>query len=275
MKPGWTLDDVDWGAFDASKVDPHVLSVIKASAMIELNAPDYVTYLKNVFHDDDLMKEAADQWGKEEQQHGRALGRWVALADPGFDFDDAFRRFTQGYSLPLDTDESVRGSRAAELVARCIVESGTTSFYSAVKDSTNEPVLKQVAGFIAGDEMRHYKLFWDHFNRIDGPSQASFRERLTVAIGRIREADDDDEMGYAYFCANTAPGAAEFDQKLYGGSYEYYAKGLYRPAHINRLVSMTAKAVGVSPQSFIIRMVSRLTYFLFQRRLRSLAWVAD
>ncbi len=275
MKPGWTLDDVDWGAFDPSKVDPDLLRVIKASAMIELNAPDYVTYLKNVFHDDELMKEAADRWGAEEQQHGRALGRWVALADPEFDFEDAFQRFTEGYSLPLDTDESVRGSRAAELVARCIVESGTTSFYSAVKDASDEPVLKQVAGFIAGDEMRHYKLFWDHFNRIEGDKSASFRERLTVAIGRIREADDDDEMGYAYYCANTAPGAAEFDQEFYGGSYEFYAKGLYRQPHINRLVSMTAKAVGMNPQSFLIRIVSRLTYFLFQRRVRSLAWVAN
>lgn len=275
MKPGWTLDDVDWGAFDPEKVDRDLLRVIKASAMIELNAPDYVTYLQNVFHDDAAMKQAAITWGAEEQQHGRALAKWVSLADPSFDFDAAFKRFREGYKLPLDTEESVRGSRAAELVARCIVESGTTSFYSAVKDGTTEPVLKQVAGFIAGDEMRHYKLFYDHFNRIDGANQSTFRQRVTVALGRIQEADDDDEMGYAYYCANTAPGVADFDQKYYGGSYEYYAKGLYRPAHINRLVSMTAKAIGLKPQSLLIRMVSRITYFLFRKRVRSLTWVTE
>ena len=48
----WTLDDLPWDQFDASKVDPEVLKIVKAAAMVEYNGRDYATYLCNVFHDD-------------------------------------------------------------------------------------------------------------------------------------------------------------------------------------------------------------------------------
>ena len=70
---GWTLDDVQWSNFDASKVQPWMLAAIKGSALVEYNAPDYVTYLKRVFKDAGAETHAAiEQWGREETQHGRA-----------------------------------------------------------------------------------------------------------------------------------------------------------------------------------------------------------
>ena len=96
----------------------------------------------------------------EEIQHGMALGRWAQLADPAWDFDAAFARFRAGYKLPLEATGSVRGSQAGEMMARCIVETGTSSYYSALKDATDEPVLKQICAKIAADEFRHYKLFY-------------------------------------------------------------------------------------------------------------------
>jgi hypothetical protein len=270
MKAGWTLEDVEWKAFDPSKVEPDVLRAIKASAMVEFNAKDYVKYLCNVFHDDPAFQDVARKWGAEETQHGEVLGRWVKLADPDFDFEDAFRRFEDGYSLPLDQAESVRGSRAGELISRCIVESGTTSFYSAVRDSTEEPCLKQIAGLIAGDELRHYKLFYDHYHRISSLGEPWIGDRLRIALGRIREADSDDELGFAYYCANEDPSKVPYDQRRHGGAYELCAKRLYGPQHINRLVSMTAKAVGLRPQGRLVQGVSRMTCWLFRRRLRQL-----
>ena len=47
------------------------------------------------------------------------------------------------------------------MIARCVVESGTSSYYSAIRDATEEPVLQEIAGRIAADEYRHYKLFYD------------------------------------------------------------------------------------------------------------------
>ena len=34
MQAGWTLDDIDWSRFDAAKVTPDVLKVIKTAAMV-------------------------------------------------------------------------------------------------------------------------------------------------------------------------------------------------------------------------------------------------
>ena len=87
------------------------------------------------------------------------------LADPGWDFEAAFARYRAGYKLPLDADTSVRGSRTGELIARCMVETGTSSYYTALAEASDEPVLQQVCRLIAADEYRHFKLFYDHMKR--------------------------------------------------------------------------------------------------------------
>jgi hypothetical protein len=88
-----------------------------------------------VFHDDDGFRAVAGDWSLEEVQHGAALARWAKLADPSFDFDIAFKRFVDGYKIPIDVNASVRGSRCGELVARCIVETGTSSYYTALAEA--------------------------------------------------------------------------------------------------------------------------------------------
>src|SRR6185437_13317619 len=113
---------------------------------------DYVTYLKRVFRNSgpETLSDI-ERWGAEESQHGRALGRWAQLADPSFDLETTFARFRKGYTPPHfegDDSHSVRGSRRGEMIARCVVESGTSSYYSAIRDATDEPVLKEVAGRI-------------------------------------------------------------------------------------------------------------------------------
>src|SRR3546814_3659487 len=75
----WTLDYVPWDAFDPARVEPDQLAIVKAAAMVEYNSADYVTYLRNVFHDDPAFVAAAEDWGMEERPHGQALGRWSAL----------------------------------------------------------------------------------------------------------------------------------------------------------------------------------------------------
>jgi len=60
-----------------------MIAAIKSAALVELNAPDYVTYLKRIFKGAGPETIAAmEQWGREESQHGRALGRWAEMADP-------------------------------------------------------------------------------------------------------------------------------------------------------------------------------------------------
>jgi len=274
---GWKLDDVSWDAFKPALVDSTLLAAIKAAALVEYNAPDYVTYLKRVFRNSDSdTLEWIDNWGAEERQHGRALGRWAETADPNFSLEEGFARFRKGYSpahfTDLDAEGSVRGSRRAEMVARCVVESGTSSYYSAIRDATDEPVLKEIAGRIAADEYRHYKLFYDTLHRQDEP-EMSFWRKLWVAVTRVRESDDD-ELAYAYYCANVPAdqeAAKPYNRATYSRLAARTGMTIYRRQHIQRLVQMVAKVVGANPHGVLANWGGALLWRVMQRKAASAA----
>lgn len=263
----WRLEDIDWSAFDASRVDPDVLKVVKAAALVEGNSDDYVAYLRNVFADDPEFVAAAEEWGREEVQHGRALAAWAERADPSFDYAAALERFRAGFRLPLDAKASVRGSRSGELIARCVVECGTSSFYSAIRDAADEPVLKTICHRIAGDEFRHYRLFQKHLRRYQKAEPLSLLARLRIALGRVSEASDD-ELSMAYWCGNGAQGEYRRDEAY--RAYEARAARLYRPGHVARLVAMIAKAIDLDPQGRLVAFAQRLAWRFLQFRLRRL-----
>lgn len=260
----WTLDDIAWDRFEADKVDPQILKVMKAASVVEHNGGDYATYLCNVFHDDPEFQEQARIWAAEEVQHGRALGRWAETADPGFDFDAAFDRFIAGFRPDVEAQESIRGSRSGELVARCIVEVGTSSYYAAMSEACKEPVLKEVCGRIAADELRHYRLFYKALKRyLDREGIGRFR-RILVALGRIRESEDD-ELAYAYHATNAGPDDS-YDRKRASDIVHGVAFRYYQPKHVDRVVAMTAKAAGLNPQGIWVPWVSALALRLIRRR---------
>ena len=161
----WTLDDIPWDQFDRSKLDPEMVKIAKAACMVEHHSADYGKYLCGVFHDDPGFCADALAWAEEEVQHGAALRRYAELADPSFDFDATFARFVAGHPIDTDASDSIRGSRCGEMVARCIVEVGTSAHYSALRDAAEEPVFKAICKRIAGDEFRHYKLFYTTMKR--------------------------------------------------------------------------------------------------------------
>lgn len=245
----WTPDDIPWGDFDAAKLSPDILKVIKAASMVERNAADYTTYLLNIFRENPNFKQIAVEWQAEEVQHGDVLGRYAELADPAFDFQQRFKRFTDGYRVPIDLDQSVRGSLTGELLSRCIVETGTSSFYSALRDATDEPVLKAICHRIAGDEFRHYKTFYDFMKDYVAREGVTIFRRALVAIGRIKETDDD-ELAFAYHAANDGLDAP-YDHARCNREYGARAYGFYQPQHTERAVGMVLKVVGIDPNGWI------------------------
>jgi hypothetical protein len=269
----WTLETIEWDRFDASKVDPEILRNIKAAAMVERNGGDYGIYLGRVFAGDSDVIADIERWVAEEVQHGMALGRWAQLADPAWDFDAAFERFRQGYKVPLDAEASVRGSQAGEMMARCIVETGTSSYYSALKDTTAEPVLKQICAKIAADEFRHYKLFYEHLRRCLKRDRLSKWARLRVGWSRIAESEDD-ELAYAYFAANE-PADAVYDRKRYTQAYAKRAYPLYRANHVQRAMAMVLKAIGLEPQGRLNALMTRAGLWFLRRRSAQLAATAS
>jgi len=268
-KQHWSLQDIDFSKFDASKVDPETLQAVKAASLVEYNAADYVAYLSKVFGGDPAIMADIERWGSEEIQHGTALAAWAKCADPSFDFDAAFARFRAGYKLPLDVSASVRGSRVGEMIARCVVESGTSSYYSAIRDATDEPVLKDIATRIAADEFRHYRLFYELSLKCAPLEQQRFWNRLKVALGRVQETEDD-ELAYAYYCANVAEGREPYDRARFSREYNRRVLRFYRPHHIHKAASMVAKAVGLHPQGPTAKVAGNVLWWVMQARGRML-----
>jgi len=267
----WHIDDLAWDRFDPAKVTPELVPLVKAAALVERNAGDYAIYLAGVFHDDPDLLAEVERWSHEEVQHGDALGRWAVLADPSWDFPAAFARFRAGYSLPLNAGASVRGSRTGELIARCIVETGTSSYYTALAQTTAEPVLQSICRRIAADEFRHYKLFFGHIDRYLGIEQVSFLRRLRIAAGRIGESEDD-ELAFAYHCANQSADFT-YSHELCLAAYMTTAVPIYRFGHIEHGMGMVLKTVGLPPRGRLSTIASRIAWHLLQRRKRRLAGV--
>lgn len=274
MSQTWTLDDMPWTALNPALVDAELLATIKTAALVEANSADYVTYLCNVFADDPVFVEAARLWGEEEAQHGAALARWAECVDPSFDFAASLARFRDGYRLPLETTTSVRGSRTGELVARCVVESGTCSFYSALRDSTREPVLRRICHAIAQDEAAHYRLFQVHLRRYLAGHRLGFWKRLKIALGRVQETGDD-ELAYAYFSANVWPAAdARYEREACAQAYWRRAMGRYQRQHVRSAAHMIAAAVDLRPGGRWLDWVVAGVWNLLQWRLARLRRVA-
>lgn len=260
----WRMDQIDWDAFDRAKVDPEVVPIIKAAAMVERNALEYAAYLGSVFRDDPAFREAADYWAVEEVQHGDALGRWACLADPSWDYAAAFRRYKDGYKIETTRETSLRGSLSGELVARCMVETGTSSYYSALGDATEEPVLKQICKLIAADEFRHFKLFYDHMKRFLERERISRFQRFRVALGRITDSEDD-ELAYAFHCGNEPPELG-FDHDRCIAGYMGRAMAYYRFKHWERAMGMIFKAIGLEPRGRLSDLAAKGSWRLLQRK---------
>lgn len=268
----WTADDIAWSDFDPAKLSPEILKVVKAAAMVERNAGDYTVYLKNIFRDDPEFKAILSAWQAEEVQHGDVLGRYAELADRGYDFQKHFRRFVEGYRIPMDATASVRGSLTGELLARCIVETGTSSFYSALRDGTDEPVLKSICHRIAGDEFRHYKTFYDVMKRYIDREGVSKLRLVLVAVGRIQETEDD-ELAFAYHAAND-PWDSPYDRERCVREYAGRAWGYYQERHSERAVNMVMKAIGLNPQGWLGGKAKSYAWRKMQARVAEMRRVA-
>ncbi|MFC7608653.1 ferritin-like domain-containing protein [Teichococcus aestuarii] len=269
----WQIAQVAWNRFDPARLDAGLIPLVKAAAMVEKNGVDYALYLNRVFQDDPDFRRAADNWAVEEVQHGDALGRWAMLADPGWSFDDAFERYRNGYRIDVNADASIRGSRTGELIARCMVETGTSSYYTALGEATEEPVLKEICRLIAADEYRHFKLFYDHMKRYLARERLSFPQRLRVAAGRIGESEDD-ELAYAYHCGNEPEGAAYDHERCIAG-YMGRAMGYYRYRHIERGMGMVFKSIGLTPRGRLAGLAAQGAWRLLRwRHGRYQQWLA-
>ncbi|MGB8183367.1 MAG: ferritin-like domain-containing protein [Stellaceae bacterium] len=190
----WSMEAIRYRDItrDAVEDDTLLFQIVASASFIEITSDLYTENLIEYFHDDpELVDWLAHHWEPEELQHGAALKRYVETVWPDFDWQRAYAGFFAEYSCCCSL-ESLAPTRALEMVARCVVETGTASFYRMLAEAAPEPILRQIASNIAADEVRHYKNFYYFFRRYRASEHPGRAAVLKTLWDRAQEVDTED-----------------------------------------------------------------------------------
>jgi len=235
----WSMEDIPYDAlpYEMVRDDRRLFYIVASASFVEITSDLYARNLVEYFrHDREISEWLERVWQKEEVQHGEALRRYVRTAWPDFDWEAAYRRFLTDYA-PLCTVDQLAATRALEMAARCVVETGTASFYRMLSERSREPVLKQLAAKISADEVRHYKHFYRYFLKyqaLERPSRAAVLRTLWRRAAEI-EAED-------AFCAFRSVFVVRIPHAEFRRSdYDTYRKGIVQLANHHFPYGMTVK----------------------------------
>ncbi len=194
MGPAWSLADIPYQEIDRSRLagSEDWFGLLAASSFIEILSDLYARNLAEYYAGDaGVCAWLTGKWEAEEVQHGRALRRYVEHVWPDFDWERGFAGFRADYS-PYCQTQFLGPTRALEMAARCVVETGTASFYTMVRDLAPEPVLAMIAGRIRADEIGHYKAFYRYYRQYQD-HERNGRSRVARELWRrVAEVDSED-----------------------------------------------------------------------------------
>ncbi|CAD6544454.1 ferritin-like domain-containing protein [Paraburkholderia metrosideri] len=230
----WRIEDIDLTRIDRQKAvaNEDLLLLLCASSFIESGTDLYTSNLSTFFHDDpEVSAWLNHEWEPEEMQHGRALKTYIAYVWPEFDWDTAFSQFMKEYSLTCSVEDFEK-TRALEMVARCVVETGTATLYRAIGECSDDPVLKQITDNIRTDEVRHYKHFFRFFkkyNKIEGNGRLAVLGALMRRVMEIKNEDSEIALRHVF--------AVRYPERVNDSAYNRD-----RAARINTLVRRNLSA---------------------------------
>ena len=191
----WRLAEIDLSRIDRARVrnDETLYFVLATSALVEAATQHYASNLIEYYAGDaELATWLRAQWQPEELQHGAALRAYVEAVWPEFSWERAFGGFYPEYAAAC-TQEELEPSRALEMAARCVVETGTSTLYQTLNTYATEPVLKAITARLKADEVRHYSYFYDAYRRYCAAHGRPPRWRVARALlRRVLEAFNDD-----------------------------------------------------------------------------------
>ena len=199
----WRIEDIPYDKIDRSLIadDEFLFHTLAAASFTEILAELYSNNLVEHFKGNaDIEAWLRDTWRFEEIQHGQALKKYVQTVWPDFDWERAYAGFKVEYSA-ICTSDQLESDRAMELVARCVVETGTASFYKALGTYTREPVLRQLVDHIRADEVAHYTHFRRYYSAIDAVKKYGLRKVCATILHRVADIVSEDAyiaFKYAY-----------------------------------------------------------------------------
>jgi hypothetical protein len=189
----WKLADLELQRIEREFVRDDSLTyyLVASASFIETAADLYTENLVLHFPDPRARDWLSKRWQPEELQHGRALRAYIEAAWPDLDWQKGYAGFFEEYSK-LCTMEQLEGSRALEMAARCMVETGTATFYTTLHAWAREPVLKRLTGFIRRDEVRHYNYFRSFYQVYQAEERVGRLRVLRALQKRFVEAEQED-----------------------------------------------------------------------------------
>jgi len=193
-EPRWSFEDMAYDRIDRSLIvgEQDWFYLVAASSFVEILSDLYARNLGEYYAgDDEACAWLSQKWEPEEMQHGRALRQYVETVWPAFDWHQGFEGFRADYS-PYCQTNLLGPTRTLEMAARCVVETGTSSFYAMIRDASPEPVLACIAGHIHDDEIGHYKGFYHFFKDYQTRERASRWQIGREIWRRVAEVDSED-----------------------------------------------------------------------------------
>jgi hypothetical protein len=190
----WTNADIDFARLDVqrARADESLMSLVAGASLVESASDLYTSNLVEYFKDDpEVAHWLKTQWEPEELQHGRALRAYIARVWPSFDWEQIFRAFLADYG-GMCLVETLRPTPALEMVARCVVETGTATLYEAIASRSQEPVLNDIVMRIRQDEIRHFKHFYRYFRKYQRGEQLGRLRVARALVERVAELRSED-----------------------------------------------------------------------------------
>ncbi|WP_019938181.1 hypothetical protein [Bordetella sp. FB-8] len=269
----WRVEDIDFSGIDVQRAtaSEDLMLLLCAASFVESGSDLYSHTLVDFFDgDEELCAWLRNDWEAEELQHGRSLKAYVGVVWPDFDWNASFDGFFHEYSKTCSR-EQLEKTRARELVARCVIETGTSSLYSAIGQCSKEPVLVKLASCIHADEVHHYKVFYQYFKKYNQTERLGRYDVLRTLLRRSLEIrNEDEEIAMRHVMAARYPeraGDSEISARQIGRVSEMVMRNLPVDMSVKMMIKPLGLPAGVqrgvlSAASWAARPLSR---FLFSR----------
>ncbi len=199
----WNLEHVPYIDINLTKVQERedLFYLVAAASFVEIAADLYADNLVRYFDDNiEIMDWLENSWKPEEMRHGHVLRAYVQHVWPAFDWEQAYAAFFADYSRLCTLDE-LEPTRCLEMVARCVVETGTSTFYESLAMQSSEPILAGIAAHIRADEINHYKHFYQYFRKylaIDPTGRLRILGALKRRLLEARNSDAETALWHVY-----------------------------------------------------------------------------
>ncbi|WP_370678481.1 ferritin-like domain-containing protein [Comamonas sp. GB3 AK4-5] len=222
----WRVEALGFERIDRALIadDQDLFYLLVSASFVETGSDTYAANLAVHYADHPgISAWLRERWEGEELQHGRALRAYVEAVWPAFPWQQAYDSFFAEYA-PLCTVEELQADQRLEMVARCVVETGTAAYYHTLRELSREPVLRQLLGHIRSDEVGHYKHFLQYFKLLQAErpvGRARIAGALYARLQELRDSDGDIALRHVWahrggYFSEDGRDFAAVTQRLYG-----------------------------------------------------------